>query len=65
MNTHQSGKKVVKNMNPVETLKQLVEFPTYQVSPDKVEDGMKDCAFFLSETGKLSRIYVRLGRESV
>lgn len=35
-------------MNPVEILKQLIEFPTYQVSPDKVEEGMKNCASFLS-----------------
>jgi len=26
-----------------------VKFPTYQVSLDKVEDGMKDCASFLSD----------------
>lgn len=37
------------NMNPVEILKQLIRFPTYQVSLDKVEDGMKDCVSFLSE----------------
>lgn len=36
-------------MNPVEILKQLIKFPTYQVTPDKVEEGMKDCASFLSE----------------
>jgi len=42
------GKKVVKSMNPVEILKRLIEFPTYQITPDKVEDGMKDCASFLS-----------------
>lgn len=35
-------------MNPVEILKHLIEFPTYQVSPDKVEEGMKNCASFLS-----------------
>ena len=35
-------------MNPVEILKQLIMFPTYQVSLDKVEEGMKDCASFLS-----------------
>ena len=34
-------------MNPVEILKCLIEFPTYQVSPDKVEEGMKNCASFL------------------
>ncbi len=37
-------------MSPVEILKQLIEFPTYQVSPDKVEEGMKNCASFLSAT---------------
>jgi acetylornithine deacetylase/succinyl-diaminopimelate desuccinylase-like protein len=36
-------------MNPVEILKQLISFPTYQVTTDKVEDGMKDCALFLSD----------------
>jgi acetylornithine deacetylase/succinyl-diaminopimelate desuccinylase-like protein len=36
-------------MNIIEILKQLIEFPTYQVSPDKVEEGMKNCASFLSE----------------
>ena len=45
----QLGEKVVENMNPVEILEQLVKFPTYQVTPDKVEDGMKDCASFLSD----------------
>jgi acetylornithine deacetylase/succinyl-diaminopimelate desuccinylase-like protein len=35
-------------MNPVGILKQLIKFPTYQVSPDKVEEGMKNCASFLS-----------------
>jgi succinyl-diaminopimelate desuccinylase len=35
-------------MNPVEILKQLIEFPTYQVSLDRVEEGMKNCASFLS-----------------
>jgi acetylornithine deacetylase/succinyl-diaminopimelate desuccinylase-like protein len=36
-------------MNPIELLKQLIEFPTYQVTPDKVEVGMKECASFLSD----------------
>jgi acetylornithine deacetylase/succinyl-diaminopimelate desuccinylase-like protein len=36
-------------MNPVEILKQLIKFPTYQSAPGKVEEGMKDCASFLSE----------------
>jgi acetylornithine deacetylase/succinyl-diaminopimelate desuccinylase-like protein len=35
-------------MDSVEVLKQLVEFPTYQVTEDKVEEGMKQCASFLS-----------------
>ena len=35
-------------MNPVDVLKQLIAFPTYQVSLDEVEEGMKDCASFLS-----------------
>jgi hypothetical protein len=29
-------------MNPIETLKELIKFPTYQVTLDKVEEGMKD-----------------------
>lgn len=36
-------------MNPIEILKQLIRFPTYQSTPDKVEEGMKDCASFLSD----------------
>jgi acetylornithine deacetylase/succinyl-diaminopimelate desuccinylase-like protein len=36
-------------MNALEILKQLVKFPSYQVSIDKVEEGMKDCASFLSD----------------
>ncbi len=36
-------------MDPVEILKQLIKFPTYQVTSDKVEEGMKDCASFLSD----------------
>ena len=36
-------------MKPVEILKQLIEFPTYQTTLDKVEEGMKDCARFLSD----------------
>lgn len=35
-------------MKPVEILKQLIKFPTYQVTPDKVEEGMKNCASFIS-----------------
>jgi acetylornithine deacetylase/succinyl-diaminopimelate desuccinylase-like protein len=35
-------------MDSVEVLKQLIEFPTYQVTEDKVEEGMKQCASFLS-----------------
>jgi len=37
-------------MNAVEVLKQLIEFPSYQVSVDKVADGMKECASFLSQS---------------
>ncbi len=36
-------------MNTVEILKQLIKFPTYQVTSDKVADGMKYCASFLSD----------------
>ncbi len=36
-------------MKPVEVLKKLVEFPTFQTSLDRVEEGMKDCARYLSD----------------
>ncbi len=35
-------------MNALEILKQLIRFPTFQVTPEKVAPGMKDCAAFLS-----------------
>ncbi len=35
--------------NPVKMLKQLIRFPTYQIAPDQVADGMKDCSAFLSD----------------
>ena len=35
-------------INPVRTLERLIKFPTYQVTPDKVADGMKDCSSYLS-----------------
>jgi acetylornithine deacetylase/succinyl-diaminopimelate desuccinylase-like protein len=35
-------------MNALEILKQLIRFPTFQVTPDKVAPGMKDCAALLS-----------------
>ena len=38
-----------RNVKPVEILKQLIEFPTYQVTLDKVEKGMKECAHYLSD----------------
>lgn len=37
-------------MNAVEVLKQLIKFPSYQVSVDKVADGMKECSSFLSQS---------------
>jgi len=36
-------------MRPVEILRKLVQFPTYQTTLDKVEEGMKDCAHYLSD----------------
>jgi len=36
-------------MKPIEILKKLIEFPTYQTTLDKVEEGMKDCAHCLSD----------------
>jgi acetylornithine deacetylase/succinyl-diaminopimelate desuccinylase-like protein len=35
-------------INPVRTLERLIKFPTYQFTPDKVADGMKDCSSYLS-----------------
>ena len=43
------AEEVERHVNPVEILKQLIEFPTYQVTPDRVEEGMKDCAHYLSD----------------
>ena len=34
-------------INPVRILERLLKFPTYQVTPDNVAEGMKDCSFFL------------------
>ncbi len=38
----------VEHVDSLETLRQLVKFPTFQSTPNKVEAGMKDCANFLS-----------------
>jgi acetylornithine deacetylase/succinyl-diaminopimelate desuccinylase-like protein len=35
-------------MNPVRILERLIKFPTYQVTPDKVAEGMKNCSSYLS-----------------
>jgi len=41
--------KIVKNeIDPVRILERLVKFPTYQATPDKVAEGMKDCSSYLS-----------------
>lgn len=34
----------------VDVLKRLVGFPSYQVTSDRVEEGMKECASFLSQS---------------
>ncbi|MFX0097018.1 MAG: M20 family metallopeptidase [Candidatus Hodarchaeota archaeon] len=34
--------------DPVQILKELVSFPTFQVEPDKIAEGMKECSGFLS-----------------
>ena len=39
---------VSQEMNAIKILERLIEFPTYQVAPDKVAEGMKDCASYLS-----------------
>jgi hypothetical protein len=36
-------------MDSAELLKRLIEFPTFQVSEGEVEEGMKQCAGFLSD----------------
>ena len=36
-------------MDPTSILERLIEFPTYQVTADKVAPGMKACATYLSE----------------
>jgi len=46
------AKRVDENVNAVEVLKQLIKFPSYQVSADRVADGMKECASFLSDSLK-------------
>jgi len=53
-------KRLRRNMKPVEILKQLIEFPTYQITPDKVEKGMQDCARYLSEQLEALDFQVRL-----
>ena len=35
-------------IDPVRTLERLIEFPTYQVDPDRIAEGMKDCSTYLS-----------------
>ncbi len=35
-------------MNPVRILERLIKFPTYQVTLDKVAEGMKSCSSYLS-----------------
>jgi acetylornithine deacetylase/succinyl-diaminopimelate desuccinylase-like protein len=47
-------------MNAVDVLKRLVEFHSYQVSVDKVEDGMKECASFLSQSLEASGFKVEV-----
>jgi succinyl-diaminopimelate desuccinylase len=39
---------VKKEIDPVRILEQLVKFPTYQATPDKIAEGMKDCSFYLA-----------------
>lgn len=35
-------------IDPVRILERLIEFPTYQVAPDKVAEGMRECSDYLS-----------------
>jgi acetylornithine deacetylase/succinyl-diaminopimelate desuccinylase-like protein len=37
-------------MDPLTILQRLIEFPTYQKQPDRIAQGMKDCAAFLSSS---------------
>ncbi len=36
------------SVNPVRVLEKLIAFPTYQVTPDKIAEGMKGCSSYLS-----------------
>jgi len=47
-------------LNVVDVLKRLVAFPSYQVSSDKVEEGMKECASFLSQSLEASGFKVEV-----
>jgi acetylornithine deacetylase/succinyl-diaminopimelate desuccinylase-like protein len=44
----------------VDVLKRLVEFPTYQVALDRVEEGMKECASYLSQSLEASGFKVEV-----
>jgi len=44
----------------VDVLKRLVEFPSYQITLDRVEDGMKECASFLSDSLEASGFKVEV-----
>jgi len=47
-------------LNAVDVLKRLIEFHTFQVSADKVENGMKECASFLSQSLEASGFKVEV-----
>jgi acetylornithine deacetylase/succinyl-diaminopimelate desuccinylase-like protein len=47
-------------LNVVDVLKRLVEFPSYQVALDRVEEGMKECASFLSQSLEASGFRVEV-----
>ncbi|MFQ6064397.1 MAG: M20 family metallopeptidase [Candidatus Bathyarchaeia archaeon] len=36
-------------ISPVRILEQLIKFPTYQVTSDKIAEGMKECSSYLSD----------------
>ena len=47
-------------MNAVDVLKRLVEFRSYQISRNRVEEGMKECASFLSQSLEASGFEVEV-----
>jgi acetylornithine deacetylase/succinyl-diaminopimelate desuccinylase-like protein len=49
-------------LNVIDVLKRLVEFPSYQVALDRIEEGMKECASFLSQSLEASGFKVEVDK---